>query len=188
MGKIPPHEGKDRKLLMVTSTKSAPQMKKPSEIHVFFVIAVVGWVGLGWVGLGWVGWVGLVGWLVGWLLACLVGWLVGWLVGLVGSGLASSLRAKLGDTTDGLMEGLLTEGEAPCQWPRGPAAGFNLRDVGSFREWLWPIFGHGKNFREDCYTMLCSDFDIIQATCLMQWGVSEKVFIRFRVSVPKKVP
>lgn len=34
------------------------------------------------------------------------------MVGLVGSGLASSLRAKLGDTTDGLMEGLLTEGEA----------------------------------------------------------------------------
>ena len=32
-------------------------------------------------------------------------------------GLASSLRGKLGDTTDGLMEGLLTEGEAPP--PRG---------------------------------------------------------------------
>ena len=38
----------------------------------------------------------------------------------VGSGLASSLRGKLGDTTDGLMEGLLTEGEAP---PRGQLRG-----------------------------------------------------------------
>jgi len=46
----------------------------------------------------------------------LLPWLVGW---LVRSGLASSLRAKLGDTTDGLMEGLLTEGEARASGPLG---------------------------------------------------------------------
>ena len=50
MGKIPPHEGKDLKLLMVTSTKSAPQIKSHQKSTDILVIAVVGWLG----------------WLVGW--------------------------------------------------------------------------------------------------------------------------
>ena len=135
MGKIPPHEGKDLKLLMVTSTKSAPQIKSHQKSTDILVIAVVGW-------LGW-----LVGWLVG---------LVGW---LVGSGLASSLRAKLGDTTDGLMEGLLTEGEARAS---GPLGGSTWGMLGVFESGCGPFLANKtkiwQNFRE-----------IVELYYVMQW-------------------
>ena len=89
---------------MVTSTKSAPQIKKPSEIRGFFCYC-----------RGWLGW--LVDWL-GWL-----GWLVGWLGWFRFSFFPSR---QVGWHHRWLNGGTVNWRGGPV--PVAPLGGFNLRD------------------------------------------------------------